>query len=268
MEPTAERAELWPQEIRLTVCLNAALSDELRRASIEQDKPISAIIRAVLTRWALACRGSTMSIFKADPAAALTKTLDKMGAIEANIVRLREMRAERLLTTDEPSEVVNLDKAIEAENANLAILQDRVRALKEEVRKGEYAAREDQRKQAIAQLSRRLSKREAIAAELDAAIAKVGELYFQLVTPDFAAELWPTPPVTASPTSIAGPSIRRQAGLSTAGPVHMRAKSRCPLPSSARLGVTGVVAQSIAGVVRRQNQSIVSRAEMAAIRPL
>ena len=45
---------LWPKKIRLTVCLNEALNEELRRASLEQDKLISAISRGVLTQWALA----------------------------------------------------------------------------------------------------------------------------------------------------------------------------------------------------------------------
>jgi hypothetical protein len=44
---------LWPKEIRLTVCLNEALDDELRRAAVQQDKPLSAIIRGILTAWAV-----------------------------------------------------------------------------------------------------------------------------------------------------------------------------------------------------------------------
>jgi hypothetical protein len=44
---------LWPKEIRLTVCLNEALNDELRRAAVQQDKPLSAIIRGILTAWAI-----------------------------------------------------------------------------------------------------------------------------------------------------------------------------------------------------------------------
>lgn len=81
---------------------------------------------------------------------------------------------ERLLTTDEPSEIVTLDKAIEAETANLQILGDRVRALKEEVRKATFSDREQQRKKAIEKIAAKLKKRETLAAELQATIERVG----------------------------------------------------------------------------------------------
>ena len=45
---------IWPKEVRLTVCLPESLEEELRRAAIEQDKPLSAIIRGILIKWALA----------------------------------------------------------------------------------------------------------------------------------------------------------------------------------------------------------------------
>ena len=45
---------IWPKEVRLTVCLPESLEKELRTAAVEQDKPLSAIIRSILTKWALA----------------------------------------------------------------------------------------------------------------------------------------------------------------------------------------------------------------------
>jgi hypothetical protein len=61
---------LWPKKIRLTVCLNEALNEELRRASLEQDKLISAISRGVLTQWALAraaaCLNAGMAVSRTD----------------------------------------------------------------------------------------------------------------------------------------------------------------------------------------------------------
>jgi hypothetical protein len=76
-----------------------------------------------------------MSLFKQDPALALAKTEDKIASIRANIEAFRAKRAEKLLEAEDPSEVVRLDKSIEAEEANLVILNDRVRALKEEIRR-------------------------------------------------------------------------------------------------------------------------------------
>jgi small-conductance mechanosensitive channel len=132
-----------------------------------------------------------MSIFKQDPALALAKTEDKIASIRANIEALRAKRAEKLLEAEDPSEVVRLDKSIEAEQANLVILNDRVVALKEEIRRQAFEDREDKRKAAIKKLSAHLAKRADIAAKLEATITEAGELYSQLTAPDYAADAWP-----------------------------------------------------------------------------
>jgi hypothetical protein len=106
-----------------------------------------------------------MSLFKQGPALALAKTEDKIASIRANIEALRAKRAEKLLEAEDPSEVVRLDKSIEAEQANLAILNDRVVALKEEIRRNHYENREDKRKAAIKKLSAHLAKRADLAAK-------------------------------------------------------------------------------------------------------
>jgi hypothetical protein len=53
-----------------------------------------------------------MSLFKQDPALALAKTEDKIGAIKANIEALQAERAEKLLEAEDPSEIVRLRKVI------------------------------------------------------------------------------------------------------------------------------------------------------------
>jgi hypothetical protein len=100
-----------------------------------------------------------MSLFKQDPAVALAKTEDKIGSIESNIEALRAKRAEKLLEVEDPGEIVRLDKSIEAEQANLIILGDRVRALNEEIRRHAFEDREDRRRAAIKKLSTALGKR-------------------------------------------------------------------------------------------------------------
>jgi hypothetical protein len=57
-------------------------------------------------------RGRPMSLFKQDPALALAKTEDKIGAIKANIEALQAERAEKLLEAEDPSEIVRLRKVI------------------------------------------------------------------------------------------------------------------------------------------------------------
>jgi hypothetical protein len=71
-----------------------------------------------------------MSLFKGDPSAALAKTQDRIASVESNLADMALKRRERLLTAEDPVEVAALDKAIEAETANLAILHDRIKALR------------------------------------------------------------------------------------------------------------------------------------------
>jgi hypothetical protein len=134
-----------------------------------------------------------MSLFKQDPALALEKTEAKIVSVRNNIVTLRAQRASKLLEAEDPGEVVRIDRAIEAEEANLVILNDRTVALREEIRRHAFEDREDKRKAAIKKLSTALAKREAIAATLEATITEVGELYDRLLAPDYAADAWPFP---------------------------------------------------------------------------
>jgi len=68
-------------------------------------------------------------IFKSDPSAALDKTRAKLSSVEETLASLRAKRAEVLLVAEDAGAVVTIDKAIEAEEANAAIYQDRIRAL-------------------------------------------------------------------------------------------------------------------------------------------
>src|SRR6516164_4522938 len=100
-------------------------------------------------------------IFKSNSQAALDKAAAKISAIEQNISELRTARQAKLVTAEDAAEVLQTDRAIQAEEVNLQIYRDKVRALKEEVRKQQYQEREDQRAKAIAKIKERLDKREA-----------------------------------------------------------------------------------------------------------
>jgi hypothetical protein len=206
-----------------------------------------------------------MSPFKQDPSLALTKTQDKIASIRANIEALQAKRAEKLLEAEDPAEVVKIDKAIEAEEANLTILLtilgDRVRALNEEIRRHAFEDREDRRRAAIKKLSAHLGKREAIAAKLEAAITEVGEFYSQLNTPDYAADAWPFSAPHAFADFDRAP-VDKEIGWALHSLVQ---RHGLPMPNSIGLGVFNVRPAGIAKTVRSQNAGIIARAESAPI---
>jgi hypothetical protein len=201
-----------------------------------------------------------MSLFKQDPALALAKTQDKIASVNANIEALWAKRAEKLLEAEDPGEVTKIDAAIEAEGRNLAILGDRVLALNEELRRHAFEDREDKRKAAIKKLSAHLAKRADIAAKLEAAITEVGELYDQLVAPDYAADVWPFPSPPFADFDRA--PVAKEIGWA----MHSLVSGHgLPMPNSTGLGVFGVKAEGIAATVRGQNAGILARAESAPI---
>jgi hypothetical protein len=203
-----------------------------------------------------------MSLFKQDPALALSKTEDKIASIRANIEALRARRAERLLEAEDPAEVVKIDKAIEAEEANLTILGDRVRALNEEIRRHAFEDREDKRRAAIKKLSTALGKREAISSKLEAALTEVGELYSQLTTPDYAVDVWPFSAPGHAFADFDRAPVDREVGWS----LHSLVQGHgMPMPNSIGLGVFNVRPAGIAETVRGQNAGIIARAESAPI---
>jgi hypothetical protein len=201
-----------------------------------------------------------MSLFKQDPALALAKTEDKIASINANIEALRAKRAERLLEAEDPSEVTKIDAAIEAEGRNLVILADRVLALREEIRRHAFEDREDKRRGAIKKLSTHLDKRAAIAAKLEAAITEVGDLYDQLLAPDYAADVWPFPSLPFADFDRA--PVAKEIGWA----MHSLVSGHgLPMPNSLGLGVFGIKAEGIAATVKAQNAGILARAESAPI---
>jgi hypothetical protein len=203
-----------------------------------------------------------MSLFKGDPAAALAKTQDRIASIERNIAELRATRQAKLVVAEDAAEVLQTDKAIEAEEVNLQIYRDKVRALKEEVRRGTYAQREKDRRTSIEKIKGALKTREKVAAELQATIERVGELYTRLIAPDEVEINWPFPRPGNKFAELDFRGVRREISWSLHGLVH---QFRLPEPSSAGLGVVGITAQGIDGVVRQQNEAIVSRLETVGI---
>jgi predicted O-linked N-acetylglucosamine transferase (SPINDLY family) len=203
-------------------------------------------------------------MFAANPQTALDKVNRKIADIDANLADLATKRATLLssLDDDSVSAVQSLDKAAEAERAARVILADKAKALAEEVRKTTYAQREKDRRTSIEKIKGALKTREKVAAELQAAIERVGELYTQLITPDEVEISWPFPRPGNKFAELDFRGVRREISWALHGLVH---QFRLPEPSSAGLGVVGITAQGIDGVVRQQNEAIVSRLETVSI---
>jgi hypothetical protein len=204
-----------------------------------------------------------MSLFKADPVAALDKARKKLTSADENLASLRAKRAEVLLTAEDAGSVVAIDQAIDAELRNAQIYKDRIKALQEECRKVEYQAREDRRQQAITKISARLSKREELASKLQAALTTVGLLYSELMAHDDELEvLWPFPRPSAGFAQIDPKTVTREVAWLVYG---LTQEHRLPEPSSVGLGVVGIRAKGIDGAVREQNDAIISRLETVPI---
>jgi hypothetical protein len=200
-------------------------------------------------------------IFKSDPQQALDRARSKLSDIESNISALLATRSAKLVVSDGPEDVLKIDAAIAAERANAEIYRDKIKALQEECRKQTYANREQQRGKAIVTIKQKLKRREQIASDLQNAIERVGELYTQLTTRDEAEQHWPFP-LRGGGFALDLHSVRREIAWALHGLVS---EHRLPEPSSAGLGVTGITAQGIDGVVRQQGESIINRLSVVPI---
>jgi hypothetical protein len=205
-----------------------------------------------------------MSLFSANPQTALDKVNRKIADIDANLSELAVKRATLLASLDDDgvTAVQSLDKAADAERAARAILADKAKALAEECRKLTYASREKDRRAAIEKIKGKLKRREQIAADLQHAIERVGELYTQLTTRDEAEQHWGFPRPGGGFAVLDLYSVRREVAWLLHGLVN---QFGLPSPSSAGLGVTGISARTIPGVVSQQNESIISRLSVVPI---
>jgi hypothetical protein len=203
-----------------------------------------------------------MSLFEQDPALALAKTEDKIGSIESNIEALRAKRAEKLLEVEDPGEIIRLDKSIEAEQANLIILGDRVRVLNEEIRRHAFEVE----RTGVGRQSRNYRRPSASVKpslpSWEAAITEVGELYSQLTAPDYAVDVWPF----SSPGHAFADFDRAPVDKEIGWALHSLVQGHgLPMPNSIGLGVFNERPAGIAETVRSQVAGIVARAESAPI---
>jgi hypothetical protein len=197
-----------------------------------------------------------MKLFQKNPAAALAKAREHLAAAEAKAVALRGEREHALLEFEGVDEVAKIDAAIAAQERSAAIHRDRIAVLQGEARQQATEQRETARAAAIATIDGRLKERTAKAIELEAAIARVAELYAAVVAADGESRTaWqplPMPTYWATDDGIAGDLLgllHRQTRTAGSG-LFPRSMWR---ELNAVIGVAGVV-----GVVAGQNEHLLA----------
>jgi hypothetical protein len=207
-----------------------------------------------------------ISILRRSPEASLAKVHAALASTEGKLVELGRQRDEALTADDEVTDVATLDRSI-AEHEGLAkIHRDRISALEAEVVKGGRAKLRRAYDAAIAAVQKELSKRAELAAEVDAAIQRLGDAYSELLRSRAAAVgAWPNDlsglPLDALPEG----DIHQEAGwaLYAAGRPTWDKGCQLPSPNNAGLGVAGIEPKGVAGRVAEQHRILIAQLKRA-----
>jgi hypothetical protein len=199
-----------------------------------------------------------MKIFKRDLSAIRRQVMEETSNAASQLASLRANRHRALLGTGSIDEVKRIDEEISALEKTITILQDKLRALAEQLKGERNEQRESNRADAIKRIAPQLNEREKIASELEATIKKMSELWFALAefqTPVHAH--WPFPLLPGFGKFDLG-DINREMSLalySAARPIQgqLRMPQAAPLDS----GVMGRGAEGLSNVVVRQHAALI-----------
>ena len=201
--------------------------------------------------------------FKKDTASIRRQVLEETSKAASQLTKLRSDRHDALLEADGVETVRRIDQEIAALEKTVAIHQDRLRALSDQLKDERQARREEDRLAAIKIIEKKLAQREELATELEAAIRKVEECYFALIGfPGIAAD-WPFA-MTPGFGRIDLRGIQKEvswAMYSAGRPIN--GHSRLPAGKSLDLGVAGIKPESISGLVARENRQIIEGLHIA-----
>ena len=125
--------------------------------------------------------------------AALTRTRSDRAAAEQRIADLENRRTAELGGDCDLQAIDLIDVSIAAERRTIVIAAERIAVLESQERRETAERRDARRNTAIATIERRLAKRTALAAELEAAVARVVEIYDQMTDIDAIKRAWPFP---------------------------------------------------------------------------
>jgi len=120
-----------------------------------------------------------MKLLRKDPVAALERERERLRAAEARALELERVRKGKLLEAEGFDEIWALDRAIAEQRAAAAAHAERIELLREQVRRQEHDRRLRERAEFIAAKAKQIAARDAVAADLEAALQRVAELYEQ-----------------------------------------------------------------------------------------
>ena len=195
--------------------------------------------------------------FKRDTATIRRQVTEQTAQAATALARLRADRHKALLEADSVDAVKQIDQEIAAQEKTIAILQDKLGALSDQLKSERNDQREVDRQSAIKVIESKLKKRETLAAELEGAIKQVEETYFALIGFPGITGDWPFA-MTPGFGRIDLRGIQKEvawAMYSAGRPIN--GHSRLPAGESLDLGVSGIRPLGIAGLVARENRQIV-----------
>jgi hypothetical protein len=190
----------------------------------------------------------------------LEKAKAALAQAEARIAERKAERERRLIAGDETEAIRGLDREIIEIEADCGIYQQRIAKLEEEIRDQHHAQRERTKDKQIAKLERILANRSAIAHELQDAIKRMGDLFFELA--EMRSEVinaWPggLPPPTFKTLQGTVVMMETSWALWYAGRPTAMSGSKLPKPS-AMPGVAGVNQVGIGAAAEAEGQALIA----------
>ena len=197
-------------------------------------------------------------IFKRDVPTALAKQRALLAADEQKITELLRTRAAVLLESESVTEVEELDQRVAALRRACAIHRDRIAALEVQVRAEARERLEHRRIAAVKVIEKKLAARTAVATELEAAVRRYADLYFELLAaPNIAAD-WPWR-LPALATVDAGATRREVGWLLFAVGRASGGRTVLPSPSNGEgLGVAGIHPAGVSAMVAGRSQQLLA----------
>jgi hypothetical protein len=190
----------------------------------------------------------------------LEKAKAALAQAEGRIAELKVEREKRLLANDETEAVRGVDREITGIAEDIGIYRQRIAKLEEELRDQRHAQRERTKAKQIAKLERILAKRSAIAHELQEAIKRMGDLFFELAEMrSEAVNAWPSGLPAPTFKTLQGTTLMLEIAwaLHYAGRPTAMAGSKLP-KASAMPGVAGVNQVGIGAAAEAEGQALIA----------
>jgi hypothetical protein len=195
---------------------------------------------------------------KRDPKPALARAQLELTQAEGRLSELAMQRGAALVDSDDVQSVAAIDQQLAEVHRTIGILSDRCAALHRQVRALDNEQLEAERQSAVGKLEAAFKKRRAIALELEEAVARLGDLWCQLLeSREPALEHWPNLFPRRPAEVLRSRQMERELSwaLFAAGRPQMGV-TKLPAPGNVGLGVTGISPKGIAGCVQEEHDAI------------